>query len=391
MKEVQEAPPKILVVDDLAENVTLLNRFLTPKGYLVESASDGAEALDKVAAAPPDLILLDLVLPKIDGFEVCQRLKGEPKTRHIPVIIITGMLDREANIKAVQAGADDFVMKPFDATLLLARIHTSLEAKRLQDQVIEYQRQLEGYNETLEKRIAERTAQLARTQQAAVFSLAKLAESRDTETGEHLERIRSYTRAVGEHMARSSAYREQVTDTFLEALYQSSPLHDIGKVGVPDRILLKPGKLTGPEWSVMKTHTTMGGDTLKAANLEAGHDAFLAMGQDIAFYHHERWDGTGYPMGLKGTEIPLAARIVALADVYDALCSKRPYKDPLPHEKSKAIILEGRGTHFDPEVISTFLEIEKDFIRIHEEMDDSGKQSRIEEITASLNEMESQS
>ncbi|MCX5757704.1 MAG: HD domain-containing protein [Candidatus Hydrogenedentes bacterium] len=218
----------------------------------------------------------------------------------------------------------------------------------------------------------ERMAQVLRTQQVAVFSLAKLAESRDTETGAHLERIRSYARLIGTELAQRGHYREMLTPDFIEEIYHSSPLHDIGKVGILDEILLKPGRLTTEEFEVMKTHTLIGGDTLRAADIEAGPESFLAMGRDIAYYHHERWDGNGYPFGRCRTEIPIEARIVAVSDVYDALSSKRPYKVAFTHEKSKGIIVEGRGTFFDPAIVDAFLACEDEVLKIHSRLEDNG-------------------
>jgi putative two-component system response regulator len=364
--------PHVLVVDDLRENSDLLRAFLTPKGFAVTAAYSGGEALDAVKNDPPDVILLDLVMPDMNGFEVCRRVKEDPHTRHIPVIVITGLAERDANVESIEAGADDFLLKPFDAVLLEARIRACLRTKMLQDQIMSYQDQLVESNHSLELCVRERTAQLVRTQQVTVFSLAKLAESRDTETGEHLERMRCYAREVALHLREKRCFPELSSDSFVDALYQSSPLHDIGKVGIPDRILLKPGKLSREEFTIMKSHTLIGGDTLRAADIEAGQESFLAMGRDIAYFHHERWDGTGYPMGLKGHQIPLAARIVAVGDVYDALTSKRPYKKAFSHEESRQIILEGRGTHFDPVIVDAFAACESNITVVRERFQDSG-------------------
>jgi putative two-component system response regulator len=314
--------------------------------------------------------------------EVCRRLKCDPKTRHIPVIIITGLIDREANIKALEAGADDFLLKPVDSVLLEARIRNSVEAKALHDQILHYQHALEQHNETLEARICDRTAQLVRTQQVVVFSLAKLAESRDTETGEHLHRIRRYAQGIALELARKRTSAPLIDKLFIETLFQSGPLHDIGKVGIPDRILLKPGKLTIEEFDIMKTHTLIGGDTLKAADVEAGGNSFLAMGRDVAYFHHERWDGSGYPARLEGEATPLAARIVALSDVYDALTSKRPYKEAMSHEEATGIILAGRGGQFDPDVVDAFVVCEGLFEEIHQSFGDKGRPSCLEETVA---------
>ncbi len=356
---------EILIVDDLRENINILSRFLTPMGYRVTSASCGEDALRLAMANPPDLVLLDLMMPGMSGFEVCRELKQNPATCHVPVIIITGLADSDANIKATAAGADDFLLKPFDRVLLEARLRSSLKTKRLHDELVAHQRALEA-------RVEERTRQLIRAQRVTVFSLAKLSESRDNETGDHLERIRAYCRVLAEELLFGGAYPDQVNAGFVDEIYHSCPLHDIGKVGIPDMILLKPGKLTPAEFEIMKAHSTIGGDTLSAADKEVGDSSFLDMGRDIAYGHHEKFDGSGYPRGTAGEAIPLSARITALADVYDALSSRRPYKKPFPHEKSRGIILEGRGTHFDPVVVDAFLAREQEFIAIRDEYQGKG-------------------
>jgi putative two-component system response regulator len=388
MNTAEETSPTILVVDDLEENTQILESFLRPKGYNTFSASSGRSALEFVAAHPPDVILLDLMMPDLDGYEVCRRLKQDIKTHHIPIIIITGLTEKEANVHALESGADDFLVKPFDAVLLSARIRSSLRSKALQDQVFLYQSQLEEANQTLEQRIRDRTAQVARTQQVAVFSLAKLAESRDTETGTHLERMRSYAREIAVEICHLERWRNTLPPDFAEQVFQSSPLHDIGKVGIPDAIF-KPGKLTPQEFEIMKAHTIIGGDTLRAADIEAGQESFLAMGRDIAYHHHERWDGKGYPFGMSGEEIPLAARLVAVSDVYDALSSKRPYKEAFSHEKSREIIFEGRGTQFDPEIVDAFLNREENILAIRARFKDLTTVTHIHRIAQLLAETDS--
>lgn len=367
----------ILVVDDLPENAIILRHFLQPAHFRVDAVKSGEEALEYIAKTPPDVILLDLVMPGMSGFDVCRYLKNNPATRHIPVIIITGMADREANIRAVEAGADDFLLKPFDRVLLMARINTSLRTKKLQDALLSYKQQLE-------QRVQERTREVEKTREVAVFSLARLAESRDTETGDHLDRMRRYVRLLGVEMRNWKRYEEFSNPRYVDELYLSSPLHDIGKVGIPDKILLKPGKLTPQEFDIMKTHTLIGGDTLRDADEEAETHSFLAIGRDIAYFHHERWDGSGYPYGLKGTDIPLCARIVALADVYDALSSRRPYKEPFSHEKSKDIILESAGSHFDPDVVQAFLNVEDGFIEIRERFGFTGRVSILQQLASAI-------
>ena len=382
--EMERSRPTILVVDDMPENIALMRRLLTPKGYTVAEAIGGAQALEMVASNPPDVILLDLVMPEMNGFDVCDQLKRNLATRHIPIIIITGVAEHAANIRALEAGVDDFLTRPIDPVLLDARIRSSVKSKSLQDQVIKYQKRLENDNVALEERVRLRTAQLERTQQVTMFSMARLAESRDPETGEHLDRMRRYVREIAIEMGTWLKYDSIIDSGFVETIFYSSPLHDIGKVGIPDGILLKPGKLTTDEFDIMKTHALLGGDTLKAADEEAGGNSFLTMGRDIAYYHHEKWNGSGYPFGVSGESIPLPARIVALGDAYDAMTSRRPYKEPFPHEKTKAIILESGGIHFDPEVIEAFVARETKFMRIRDTYQDSGHLTHIEQINQTL-------
>lgn len=372
--------PTILVVDDMPENLELYRRMLAPKGYTVVPANGGEVALEIVAAKPPDVILLDLMMPGMNGFEVCEHLKRNFSTRHIPIIMITGVADHDANLRALESGVDDFLTRPIDPVLLEARIRSCVKSKAMQDQILRYQKRLEDDKQILEERVRERTVEVERTQQATVFSLARLAESRDPETGEHLERMRRYVREIAIEMATWSKYDGIIDSGFVETLYYSSPLHDIGKVGIPDAILLKPGKLSNEEFDIMKTHALIGGDTLKAADAEAGGNSFLEMGRDIAYYHHEKFDGSGYPHGLLGPDIPLPARIVSLGDAYDAMTTKRPYKDPFPHEKTREIILEAAGQHFDPEVVQAFLNREEKFIKIQQELGDRGKMTHLEQV-----------
>jgi putative two-component system response regulator len=383
-----QAFPRVLVVDDLPENIEILQRLLTPRGYIVDAASSGNEALEKAFASIPDIILLDLVMPDIDGIEICKRLKADAKTRYIPIVILTGVAEREYYAEALEAGADDYLTKPLDSVLLQARVRNCLRSKRLQDSLLDYQRTLEQYNATLEARVQERTEQVRKGQQVTVFSLSRLAESRDPETGEHLERMRNYVKALAEELSRIQEFRTVVNERFIEELFSSSPLHDIGKVGIPDRILLKPGKLSPEEFEIMKLHSRVGGETLRAADREAGQHSFLGMACAIALHHHEKWDGSGYPDGLRGLEIPLEARIVALGDVYDALRSKRPYKEPFTHERAREIILAGRNTHFDTNVVDAFTRCENQFIRIANEWQDRDELPLLHRLVQSLEEFD---
>ena len=381
--------PMVLAVDDLDINLRLLSDFLSPKGFRVITAANGPDALQEVARAAPDTIILDLTMPGMSGIDVCRILKSDPKTRHIPVIMLTGNANRESNLAAIEAGADDFVSKPFDSVLLEARIRSAIRSKDLQDQIIDYRRRLEIEKELLELKVADRTALVQRTRQVTVFGLAKLAESRDTETGDHLERVRCYARDLAQELLDSKGYRSpDLNEDYPRQIFDSSPLHDIGKVGIPDRILLKPGKLSPEEFALMKTHTLIGGDTLRAADIEAGTNSFLTMGRDIAYSHHEKWDGSGYPLGISGEEIPLASRIVAVADVYDALSSKRPYKEPFTHERSMKIIIEGKGSHFDPDMVDAFLRIEDRVHSIRDTFQREPTPSAIQMLNTQLDEIE---
>lgn len=387
-EEFRAVQPRILAIDDEPQNLILLRRLLEPKGFEVIPAQNGAEALEQIAIAQPDVILLDIVLPDMNGLDLCEQAKQAEETRHVPIIVISGARDQAINIRAFEAGADEFIQKPFDALLLETRIRGCLRTKTLQDQLIQYQHQLETHNEDLEKLIRQRTNQLERTQHATVFALARLAESRDPETGQHIERIRRYAELLSHEMAKSASEAEEIDSTFINTVFHACPLHDIGKVGIPDRILLKPGKLNEAEFDIMKDHSTLGGETLDAALAEAGDNALLAMGRDIAYYHHERWDGTGYPKGLSEDAIPLAARIVALADTYDALVSKRPYKEPFSHQKACSIILEGRGNHYDPQVVEAFEGCADEFSNIHRSLQDTGKPTRLQQIIERLEQRE---
>jgi len=371
----------VLVVDDLVENTLVLKGFIKPLGFDVMIAQSGEEALEKIETEPPDIILLDLMMPGMSGFEVCEKLKENQDTRHIPIIIITGLSDPDANVRAIKAGADDFLIKPFDRVLLEARVRSSFKTKRLQDEILQHRRELEV-------RVRERTRQVELTREVALFSLARLAESRDAETGDHLERIRCYVRIIAEEMRQWGRYDELMTGRFVEEIYLSSPLHDIGKVGIPDRILLKPGPLTDAEYAIMKTHSLIGGDALRDADYEAGQNSFLAMGRDIAYYHHERWDGKGYPNGLKGQEIPFAARIVTLADVYDALTSKRPYKEAFSHERAREIIVAGADKQFDPDVVDAFLRREQEFIKVRNTFQNTGEASLLQQLSDAVDRLE---
>lgn len=359
-----ESAGTLLIVDDVATNRELLVRRLHPMGLHTACAADGAEALEMLRRRPFDLVLLDIMMPVMDGFEVLTRMKNDAATRHIPVIMITAMNDVEAAARCIELGAEDYLAKPFNPVLLKARVDACLERKRLHDQELRYRMEIEQHNDQLEDRVRKQVRELSEAQLAAIFAMSKLAESRDPETGEHLERMREYCKVLSERMGRIPKYRRIIDRTFVDNIYAASPLHDIGKVGVDDSVLLKPGALDEEEWRQMRKHPLIGAETLRQVDRQHPGNAFIRTGIDIAEYHHEKWDGSGYPYGAKEEAIPLVARILALGDVYDALTSRRCYKTAFDHDKSQKIIVDGAGRHFDPDVVAAFLEIEDEFRRI---------------------------
>lgn len=338
---------RVLIVDDSAANLDVATRMVETMDLSTTVASNGKDALLQVDQAPPDIILLDLVMPELDGFEVCRRLKANPATRNIPIIVLTALNDTDDYIQAIECGADDFMNKPFNLPVLQVRLKRLLKEKKLNDKVIEYQRKLE-------QRVVDQTVMIQEVQDVTVYSLAKLAECRDPETGDHLERIRHYCLIIAQNLAESKLYGTAVNEQYVNILFRSSILHDIGKVGIRDEILLKPGRLTPEEFDIMKMHSAIGGDALNAACQLLPNQQFLEMARAIAYHHHEKWDGSGYPYGLSGRSIPLSSRIVAIADVFDALLSKRPYKEPMPMAKALEILQEGREKHFDPVLLDCF-------------------------------------
>ncbi|AOY57563.1 MULTISPECIES: response regulator [Desulfococcus] len=339
----------VMIVDDTETNIDILVEALG-KDFDLRVAMDGETALEAIADEPPDLILLDIMMPGMDGYEVCRRLKAVPETRDIPIVFLTAMSDEEDEARGLGLGAVDYITKPFSPALVKARVRNQLELKR--------------YRDHLEDLVRERTRQLVLTQDVTIQSMGTLAEYRDPETGGHIRRTQHYVRILAEHLKTHPKFRERLTDTAIELLVKSAPLHDIGKVGVRDNILLKPGELTEAEFEEMKQHTVYGRDAILASEKKLGQDSFLSVAREIAYSHQEKWDGTGYPQGLKGEEIPLFGRLMAVADVYDALISKRVYKPPYPHETAVAMIREGRGTHFDPDVVDAFLDLSDEFRKI---------------------------
>lgn len=362
MIEVKERS-NIMIVDDTPQNLKLLAELLKEQGYHVRPLPSGEKALRAAEAEPPDLILLDINMPVMDGFEVCKKLKENEQLRDVPVIFISALNDTQDKVFAFNAGGQDYITKPFQFDEVLVRVKTHLRIERLQ-------RELAWHNRELEERVDEQVKEISDSQVATIVALAKLAESRDDDTGKHIERVQIFCRLLAERMGEMPKYAATISKTFVENIFYAAPLHDVGKVGINDSILLKPGKLTPEEFEIMKTHSVIGWRTLEEVRKKYPKNALITMGIAIAHYHHEKWDGSGYPEKLAGEAIPLEARIMAVADVYDAVRSKRVYKEAFTHEKSRQIILEGKGKHFDPDAVDAFMAIDAKFDRIRTQMQD---------------------
>lgn len=346
----------VLVVDDEAININLLVELLKDE-YRTIVATNGAQALRRVQENTPDLILLDVMMPDMDGFEVCRRLQAEENAKNIPIVFVTAMGDNADEAVGLDIGAVDYIRKPFSPPVVRARVRNLLELKQARDFML-------AQNEILEEKVRERTSELAVTQDATIRSLATLAEMRDNETGAHLRRTQNYVRATARRLQNHHRFKDILDDATIDLIYKSAPLHDIGKVGIPDAILLKPGKLTPEEFTTMKEHAVFGRDALMAAEEQLGSNSFLKYAKDVALTHHENWDGSGYPQGLKGDDIPVAGRLMMIADVYDALISKRVYKPAFTHEMAMELIKEDSGKKFDPDIVTAFFEIEADIREI---------------------------
>lgn len=357
MNGAPQALPTVLVVDDAPANLSLLAGLLN-KQCRVKLAASGAKALALVQRAMPDLILLDVMMPEMDGYEVCRRLKADAATRHIPVLFLTAMSQPEDEARGFDVGAADFIQKPISPAIVQARVRTHLQIKAYQDELTER-------NAWLNDALAQRMAQVDQLREATLHVMISFAEFRDEETGNHVKRTQEYVRALAMRLLEDGAHPEVLHADSIERIAKSAPLHDIGKVAIPDHILLKPGRLDADELVIMRQHAMHGWDMLnRAAQRMGDEDGFLRHAMDIARHHHEKWNGEGYPDGLAGEAIPLSARLMAVADVYDALISRRPYKSPMPHDRAVAFIREGAGSHFDPQVVDAFDRCLEQFVHI---------------------------
>jgi putative two-component system response regulator len=357
----------VLVVDDTPQNLALMVSLLKDE-YKVKVANGGEAAL-RIAQTepPPDLILLDIMMPVMDGYQVLDQLKHDPRTRDIPVIFLTAKSDIEDERKGLELGAVDYITKPISPPIVLARVKTQLSLKAAADF-------LRDKAKFLEEEVAKRTREVRAIQDVTILAMASLAETRDSDTGNHIRRTQYYVKALAEQLRTHPRFAWFLTDANIELLFKSAPLHDIGKVGIPDRILLKPGHFDQQEFQVMKRHAMLGRDAISHAEKALGTDVeFLHMAKEIALSHQEKWDGSGYPEGLSGDAIPISARLMAVADVYDALISRRVYKEGMPHENAVQIIAEGKGTHFDPDMVDAFLLIHDKFHEIAQRFADSDR------------------
>lgn len=342
------AKPTILVVDDTPENLQLMRGLLRDL-YRVRLGTRGEDGVALARQEPqPDLILLDIMMEGIDGYETCRRLKADARTQGIPVIFLTAMGEERDQEEGFRCGCVDFITKPISPSLTLARIATHLSLKQAKDQ-------LAVQNRNLQQEVEERTREVQTVQDVTILAMASLAETRDNETGMHIRRTQNYVKTLAEALHSASPYAAQLDEAMIELLYKSAPLHDIGKVGIPDGILLKPGRLTEDEFQTMRQHPAIGARIIAFAERSLpARSSFLCLAREIAHHHHENWDGSGYPDGLAGTAIPLSARLMAVADVYDALISRRCYKPAMSHEKACGLILAEDGRKFDPVVVEMF-------------------------------------
>jgi putative two-component system response regulator len=344
----------ILIVDDYPQNVKLLEAYLLPCGYKLVKAASGEEALTKLEGNKIDLILLDVMMPDIDGFEVTRRIRQDDKNHFLPIILVTSLRETEDRVRGIEAGCDDFISKPVDKLELLARVRSLLKIKAYNDLRSNYQKELESEVNKRTQELRQASDKLRTASLDTIYRLSMASEYKDQDTGTHIKRMSHYCAAIARRMG--------LDENTITAILYAAPMHDLGKIGIPDKILAKPGKLDPVEQDIMKLHTIIGAKILSRSDEE-----FIKLGGTIALSHHEKWDGSGYPNGLKGTAIPISGRIAAIADVFDALTSKRPYKEPISVERSLVIIKSWREIYFDPEIVDIFLGVQDDIFAIKKE------------------------
>jgi len=356
--EAMKDRPTVLIVDDEIKNIELEKGYLESYNYEILTALNGEEALKVLSTNDVDIILLDVMMPGRNGFAVTKYLKSHEKTRLIPIILVTALTEKSERVKGIEAGCDDFVSKPVDSSELVARVRSLVKVKAYNDHMRNYERELEN---EVDKRTRELNAALKMIEETAIETIHRLAaaaECRDQYTGSHILRVSRYAEVTARKMDLNSG--------FVKAILYAAPMHDVGKMAIPDKVLMKPGKLNNKEWEVMQQHTTIGAKILHGSDQD-----YMKMAEEIALTHHEKWNGTGYPQGLAGEQIPLSGRIVAVADVFDALISERPYKPALPIRESFTIIKNERGTHFDPSVVDAFIGMKQEILSILEQYKDN--------------------
>jgi putative two-component system response regulator len=383
-----DSTPTILIVDDEPANLALLSEVLRP-AYRTRAANCGERVLRIATSDPrPDLILLDVMMPEMDGYQVLQRLKEIPNTADIPVIFISAMNDEMDEEEGLKQGAVDYITKPIKSSIVLARVQTHLELKQSRDR-------LKNQNALLESEVAKRMYEIQLIQDVSLSAMAQLAETRDNETGNHIMRTQAYVDALARQLLKEGPYRDQLDERRISLISKATPLHDIGKVGIPDAILLKPGPLSESEFEIMKNHARIGGEAIARAlervqNIHVGMDikqangalCFLEIAQEIATSHHERWDGKGYPDRLAGEEIPLAARLMSIADVFDALIHKRVYKPAMPTADAIAYIRQRGGSQFDPVIVDAFMQVQDRIVEISRQYGESIPDPQISRVEA---------
>ena len=354
MKVFPPVKPTILVVDDSVANLSFIASVLRDH-YTVKVAKDGVKGIQLAQNEQPDMVLIDVMMPGLDGYDVCRMLKVDENTHHIPVILLTSQTESDNEQKGLDLGAVDYITRPINPAILLSRVRAHYSDAQSS-------RAMRINNEYLEFEVAKRARQVTAMQDITILAMASLSETRDTDTGNHLKRTQSYVRALANQLKLRGIYKDFLNDEVVEILYKCAPLHDIGKVGIPDRILHKRGRYEPDEYEIMKTHPELGRAALEnAQRIAGGTNDFLEIAKEVVYCHHERWDGTGYPQGLTGDEIPVSARLMSLADVYDALISPRIYKPGMSHEDASELIVRGSGTQFDPVVVDAFLDLTFEF------------------------------